>query len=79
MTLTIREEIIEALRVGFAESSAIHIVEWEDATDVYTSFGRDPITVWPDDIDIPDEYPDEVRGGITLDVQAILAIIQSER
>jgi hypothetical protein len=72
--LTIREEIAEALRVGLGDAF-VKFEEWDDATDVHTTFCDEPITVWRDHIDMPDEYSSEVRSAIALDVHAILADI----
>lgn len=73
MALTLRQEIAEALRAGFGEGCA-HVRETPEVTEVHTTYCREPILVWPDGVEVPASYADEVRRGIALDVAAILAV-----
>jgi hypothetical protein len=72
MAKTVREEIVDALRDGFGKDR-VSTKEYDDATDVHVEGYDEPITVWRNDIDVPDCFPDGVKAGIRLDIQALLS------
>lgn len=76
MTLTVREEIVNALCDGFGHENIFNVEIDEDKTYVHVTGFEFPVTVYTDDIDVPEEYGD-LRAGIRLDVQAILSSLDA--
>lgn len=69
---TLREEIADAIQTGLGDQF-VRLEEHDNATDVHTTIDNEPITIWRDEINVPEPYGDAIRSGIALDVRAILA------